>query len=424
MTRVVSERLIVIIMQKQVIVFFLLLSTILSACSKDPLSPLPTLATHKLELKPDTLRGQIFQNLSVLARIEGVPSSDIFYGWDYGDSNSSNSNSQYGTTHIYNNPGRYTLHAKAYQYFVDTLLAEDSIPVFITEPLASVRLLPKILDTIISANIDGNIKGLIILGLEMPLNSSDRIISTHITGVRFDTVFAYRESPYNNFQSFYFSFPRIGIYTVAVEVKKANGDIYGRDTSTVIIRLPSVTSVTLQGMSKVSVMLNIDSADALFHSPGFKNPLSLELPFVNLTPYHYSWSGNNFAFSYRQQSTGGGVFIDNDEQIAGVIAPDFQTITSTTVSVNDTNYSGTTSFRSTWGYMLRNLRLVSVTDKQIIYAAFDEPTNNYSSNVHFDFTFQNYPSEQDCANPITVLAHILGGQLKKNPSAYLIFWKN
>ena len=132
----------IIIMQKHVIVFIVLIGVLFSSCSKDPLSSSPTSASHKLELKPDTLRGQIFQNLGVSARIEGVPSSDIFYGWDFGDSNHSTYKTQYGTTHSYNNPGRYTLHAKAYQYFVDTLLAEDSIPVFITEPLASVRLLP------------------------------------------------------------------------------------------------------------------------------------------------------------------------------------------------------------------------------------------------------------------------------------------
>ncbi len=405
-------------MKNTVIIGFLLITAIFTSCSKDPLSPTSTLQKYVIEFNPDTLRGNIYQDLTVKARVNGLETETLF-SWDYGDGSKSIDTGSSITKHTYFVVGNYTLSAKAFHYFTDTLITEGSIPVIISEPTPKVIFEPHTIDTVLPMDIYGKLLKPLFSRLQFDYTSTPLRFAYHIVGSGYDTTVL------SDRGDLYFNFPRAGKYIVSAEVTRESGALYGRDTETVNVRFPAIDIDMIRSSPRVSVVFNVDPNSSIYHSENFANPLSLELPFIHSAPYDFSWSGGDFAANYNVHTVGTGTYDDKNEEITGSLSSDIQTLVSCKVSVNDTTYSSSIggSSNAKWGYTFKNLKLISVTSKEIVYGIVGQTMSDFSSDLNFEFTKHNFPSDDPCANPITIVIGHASSNLTPPPApnGFVIF---
>jgi hypothetical protein len=381
-----------------------------SSCQNDPVSAPQSGTQYVLEIKPDSLVGEVYVNYQFKARLNGMSTSDVDFVWTSSDSD--NFNLHYDGYKMYRFPGNYTITARAYDRFADTLIATKTVPVHINQPHLTVDILPNSIDTVLPMNEDGSLQSMLFtVKSSIPVTESQ--VHWHFDDGPADTM-TWRSTIVDH------AFKYLGPHSVKAEVYDTKGNFIGADSSIITIHFPFFDLSTLQNFKRVSVYLKIDSTSSVYGTKGLTNPFAMGLLQQNDANNSFSWSGKTFIGGYHEET---GLGTSNyhliDYRMNGELGSDLMSVKSLGVQTLDTAYqAGSYTGIVQYSFNLHDLVLLSVTPTKIIYAAKNNPLSNFASDIQF---ISRYLSLSQCGNPISIGLILLYGVPSNAPYALVIF---
>ncbi len=379
-------------------IFILLLLFVgLNSCSEDPASPNTTTGSGKILIYPDSLRGVINEEYVFKARLEGVPFGDVRFLWDFGDGDFRNFSTQ-EVLFKFNFTDTFYVRVKAFDYFTDKLLGFDSIPVTITRGTPKVEITPSTIDSVISYYDDASFQIPISFSLTTSADpGTSKVIWYFGDGSKNDTISS-------NF-TVYHAFGKPGVYSVRAEVYEIGGGLLGADTAQVQLRFPTINLGMIQSSKQVSVFLMLDKTSAFFDQPGFYNPSAYGAQLSNGANRNVTWSSNSLIVTEGVDSSTsfGAALVDRKLNIT--LSPDGKMVTSLSLSVRDSTIWQDSSKHdyANFSYSLKNIELLAVTDKEIVFRATVPTTTALTTDLMYVNTAPHTSQAGDFVDPMSYI---------------------
>lgn len=367
---------------------------------------------YSLEVIPDTLYGDVYQEYLFRARLNGVAGSDVYFKWKFSDGYTPNDTQPY-VYHEFHTPGSHTVTVSAFDIFRDTLIATKVIPAFLSTEKYEVTLSPGNTDTTLTMNNDGTFQEMAFnVSTDFPMSKGQAYwsFSDGIT----DTVNHYSNNTFTR------RFKAAGTYTVKVRIKDYADNFIGEDSSSITIRHEPFDITSLTSAKRVSVTLSLDTVPASLAAQGYTNPIQFGQDMINNVYTTSSWNGNSFSSQYQFNGMLSTTLYQRaDYKISGTLSSDLQTLEQATLSVNDsTNESNTTIKAVDLGFTVHDLKFHAITDKEIIYKIVAPPFTMIASDLRYR-SLSLYLGPCTPANAI-VMHYVIGNE-KKYPLAYVVF---
>ncbi|MBS1903793.1 MAG: PKD domain-containing protein [Bacteroidetes bacterium] len=218
-------------MNIRVLLIYIAALAFLSACKSDPATSTTSNSNNALEVLPSTIHATRYTTVAVSARMNGVAQSDVYYTFDFGDGAGVTPPTGSQIEHFFLTPGTFTVTAKAFDRFRDTLLASTTVPAIVDDTIHWMSVTPHQVDTSVITT-DSTLR----LGILPPVFSAYSnskyvsSVSIHVTTTGLDTVLAPMGA---------FSQPtlfRLGTYKIVYSAFDQANNLFGRDSATVTLR--------------------------------------------------------------------------------------------------------------------------------------------------------------------------------------------
>jgi hypothetical protein len=351
----------------------------------------PQQQTYKLEINPDTLVTELFKGHRFRARVNGFSSADLRFAWHV--NGALTSNGEFFFDRSFSDTGSFTISAKAYDSFNDTLVAEGFAYVYVLSPGAtSISLSPNAIDTTCMTSSTGMLDARLTFQSTITPQYEYAYYTWHITGPGTDSIISK-----DYLSSLTFNFALYGDYVVTVHAQKGGLD-FGSDTSYVRIGIPDLKPLIEQS-KKVTVYLTLDTTHPVYSKPFYENPLAVGLPLISDATHSYSLTPTSFFARYNTET---GIGTNNynkaDDKIEGAFSSDQRSVTSVSVSVDDTSYYYLYSpydptiklTAARYGFKLQDLRLRAVSSTEIVYSSGGRPLSEFLSDISFYYNYEDY----------------------------------
>lgn len=385
----------------------LVASMFLAACESSTTVQQPQQVRYTLEINPDTLVTELFKANRFRARVNGISTADLRFAWFVNGMPAMNG--EYFFDRSFSDTGTFTVGAKAFDSFNDTLIAEGSADVYVLSPGAtSISLTPSAIDTTFMTSGSGALYAQLTFTSTISPVFEYAHYTWHITGPGIDSTISR-----DNLSVLSFAFTVFGDYVVTVSAQKGGLD-FGSATSQVRIGIPDLKPLIEQSKN-VTVYLTLDTAHPIYHKPFYKNPLAVGLPLTNDATHSYSLTPSSF-FAHFKMETGVGTndYKKADDRIDGAFSADQRTVTNVSVSVDDTSYYyiyrqynpilELTAAR--YGFTLKDLRLKAVSPTEIVYSSGGRDLSEFLTGISF---YYNYAEYDPCGEVKTPILHFKSG---------------
>jgi len=344
----------------------------LTSCESDQVASKST--EKKLIVVPEYLDVQQYDLCTLKVRLTNVPYSDVRFEWDL-DGGIDNGPWYGWRVHVKFTQNKiHNVKVKAYDIFTNEFFDSASIRVDVRPPVAFVQLSP---DTAIHEiqparmNIDGSFLSGERVNFEFKFSApSDYVDKTWDWGDGTDNVNIIG-SPWE-----YHEYTSTGTFHAVLSAQERGGRFLGKDSSIVIIRPPKVILLDIRNALSTYVFLVVDSTDpAVVNDPLFKNPFALGFYHANAN-VTTDFQANDFSLLYNENS--GKVCNDT---ISGTSSDDFRILKSLHAGVDEIRSAGQTI---RYSYDLRDLELLAVTSKSIVYRSKHPIQDQFLSNLSYN----------------------------------------
>lgn len=350
---------------------------ILSSCSEDPVATNNNTSASKpwVEIRPDSLHGLTYVTYDFIARVNNFDQDELRLDWYFGEGDTLKAikNGYYNDVrnHRFDKPGQYQISVTAVDLFADTVLGKAATIATISDNERKVTLSPANADTILHrSQYNYYLFNLIHFTANSTLPNDQAVFVWNIERALSQHTYIKDLASFNN--TIAVNFIDAGTNKVKVDVYDKLGNLWASDSTTITVNVQPVTADMLSATNYIEVIVQPDTTwkdyFRTFVSEGRNSSTIYSVTPSTINCFSID-SGSSGAQGITQRAT---------KSMTGAFSSDLQTITKLDVTRQDKfSIPPNTVQDNNLIFTLSNIKLYSVDNNQIIYAAYKGDVANY-----------------------------------------------